>query len=137
MKKVLLYRFSESDQGTLGYWLTNGFEAKSIELPWRDNKQNLSCIPEGIYTCVYRWSKKFKSHYHITNVKGRSWILTHSANLAGDVTKGYKTQLHGCVAIGKYHGKLNGQDAVLCSRLTLKRFILFVNKQPFELEIRS
>ena len=137
MKKVYLYRIKGSDQGTLGLWLTLGFAAKVIELPWRNNEPNVSCIPEGIYTCVYRHSKKYKRHYHLLDVKGRTWVLTHSGNLAGDTIKGFKTHSAGCILIGKYHGKLHGQDAVLCSRPTLRRFITHMNKEPFKLEVKN
>lgn len=135
MKDVYLFRVQGSGQGTLGLWLTTGFQARTIELPWKDNRPNVSCIPAGQFRAVYRWSQKFKHHYWIQEVLDRSWVLTHSGNFAGDTDLGYKTHSHGCVIMGKYHGKYLGQDAVLLSRPTLRAFISFMNREPFNLKI--
>lgn len=136
MKKGLLKRFKESSQGTLGHLVTNGFNAKIIELPWKDNAPKISCIPTGKYKCIYRYSKKYKGHYLLLNVPGRSWVLIHNGTFAGDVEAGFKTHSEGCIIIGKYHGKVEGQDAVLLSRATLRKFIEVMNKEPFELEVQ-
>ena len=52
----------------------------SLELPWEDNENNISCIPEGEYEVVTRYSQKYGKHYHVTDVEGRSWILIHAGN---------------------------------------------------------
>jgi hypothetical protein len=54
----------------------------SIELPWKDNHTRVSCIPEGKYELVKRWSPKFNRHLQILNVPGREYILIHPANEA-------------------------------------------------------
>lgn len=63
----------------------------TIELPWRDNKPNKSCIPEGTYQVEKRYSERFKRHMIIKGVPGRSLILFHPAN---DAIK----ELRGCIA---------------------------------------
>ncbi len=137
MIKVFLIRFSSSDQGRLGLWITNGFEAKTIELPWKNNQPNISCIPTGTYKCRYRWSRKYKGHYHITGVPDRTWILTHNGVWAGDTEKGFRTHSAGCIIMGKYHGEYQKQDCVFVSRATLRRFVTFMKKEPFELEVKD
>jgi len=82
-----------------------------------------------------RLSPKFGWVYHVTDVYGRTWILTHSGNLAGDRTRGYTTHTYGCILMGTYLGRLNGQRAVLLSRPTLRRFIAYMDRRDFELEI--
>lgn len=136
MKKIILKRFKESSQGILGHFVTTGFEARTIELPWKDNLPGISCIPLGTYKCDYRYSPKFKEHYEIANVICRNWVLIHSGNFAGDEEKGFKTHSHGCIIIGKYHGKIEDQDAVLLSRTTLRSFVNFMEREPFELEVQ-
>ena len=121
MKTVTLFRFRMSDQGTQGLWITEGFSARSLELPWLGNRQNISCIPSGEYECKPHYSRKFGECYLITDVEGRSWILTHAGNLAGDRLKGYRTHSYGCVLLGKYFGRLYGQLAVLVSRATIRK----------------
>ncbi len=137
MIKGYLIRFKSSDQGRLGLFLLDSFEAKTIELPWKDNRPNVSCIPTGLHKCEYRYSRKYKGHYHITGVPNRTWILTHNGVWAGDVEKGYRTHSAGCVIMGKYHGKYKGQDCVFVSRITLRRLVNFMKKEPFELEVKD
>jgi len=135
IKHIFLYRIETSDQGTKGLWVAPGFFAKILELPWRDNKQNISCISEGEYLCRFRISKKFGAVYHITDVEGRTWILTHAGNLAGDRDEGYETHSYGCILMGKYFGFLRGQVAVLLSRITLRKFVRKMNKEDFMLHV--
>ena len=63
----------------------------SIELPWKDNHAQVSCIPEGRYELVKRWSPKFNRHLQVMNVPKRNFILIHPAN---DALK----ELKGCIA---------------------------------------
>ena len=63
----------------------------SIELPWRDNLVNRSCIPEGRYRLQKRYSERWKWHIEVTGMKDRSFILFHPANNA-------LRELRGCIA---------------------------------------
>lgn len=137
MKTIYLIRFYESDQGTKGIWFTEGFKCRCIELPWKNNKQSISCIPSGEYNCKIHNSRKYGKVYKITNVENRSWILAHNGNFAGDTTKGFRTHSRGCVILGKYHGKIENQDAVCLSRVTLRRFMNFMNYENFKLIVES
>jgi hypothetical protein len=56
-----------------------------LELPWLDNAFQISCIPEGVYLVKRRWSKKFKWHYHIQDVTGRTFILQHAGNFTRQI----------------------------------------------------
>jgi len=137
MRIVYLNRFEKSDQGTVGIWSCPeiGFACYLLELPWRNNMRKYSCIPTGEYMCVSRYSKKYGYHYLITGVDGRTWILLHTGNLAGDVLKGYKTHSLGCLLPGLKLGYLAGQRAVLNSRLAKKKFMRLMNNEPFKLKV--
>lgn len=63
----------------------------TIELPWLENKPRYSCIPEGRYELKKRFSRKYKIHLQVKDVRGRSFILVHPAN---DALK----ELKGCIA---------------------------------------
>ena len=82
------------DEGTNGL-LTIGSHSDplcyTIELPWRNNEVNRSCIPEGTYVLKRRYSHKFRWHLHLADVPGRSYILIHPANHA-------QSELKGCIA---------------------------------------
>ena len=81
--------FPEGTNGVLNF---EGKEiCKTIELPWRNNKARVSCIPEGKYKIRKRFSAKFKWHLELINVKNRKYILFHPANNA-------LKELNGCIA---------------------------------------
>ena len=74
-----------ADQATMGRMtLPSGEVIASLELPWRQNQPNVSCIPPGVY--VARWlprsgSGKYRRVWHVQDVPGRSGILIHGGNL--------------------------------------------------------
>lgn len=82
------------DEGTNGL-LTVGSNSKplcyTIELPWRNNELNRSCIPECTYVLWRRYSPKFRWHLKLIDVPGRSYILIHPVNDAA-------RELKGCIA---------------------------------------
>lgn len=83
LEKVFLKRLNDNGlqtQGVLTY--KNREVSKTLELPWRDNKQRLSCIPKGTYKVVRRNSSKYGNHFHVTSVQNRSYILIHFGNYA-------------------------------------------------------
>ena len=82
----------------------------TIELPWKNNQARVSCIPEGRYELVKRWSRKFGRHLQILNVPGREYILIHPANEA-------LRELKGCIAPVRL---LTGAGKGVCSRKALK-----------------
>ncbi len=135
MNYVNLYRTSTNDQGTFGIITFAGQSLYTGELPWRDNKPNYSCIPDGVYTVQVRNSSKFGRCYEVKPVPKRSYILFHHGNHCGDRVRGYRTDIRGCILLGCSNGKLLSQRAVLNSRTARRRFETIMNFQPFQLEI--
>lgn len=136
MKTVILSRIKQSDTGTEGELTTLGFACKTLELPWKDNKPNISCIPVGEYQAVMYNSPKFKRVYCVQNVPGRKDILIHSGNFAGDTEKGFKSDVQGCILLGDLMGLIKNQKAILKSRITLSDFMFHMNEKPFKLIIK-
>lgn len=134
---VDLYRFMRSDQGTRGKLHFNDFACHTLELPWKNNQRNMSCIPPGSYKCTTRISPKFGLTYWLLEVPNRSYILIHSGNWAGDVEKGFKSHVNGCILLGLQSGYLQGQWAVLNSRITVTKFMNIMDQQPFTLVIHD
>lgn len=141
MRRITLTRLESSDHGTFGTiqvpddeWLHYFYAG---ELPWRDNRSSVSCIPTGLYK-VDRvdWLKHNKKVFMVLNVPGRGGILIHSANYMGDSLKGFKTQLQGCIALGERLGVMEGQKALLLSAPAIRRFEALLDGKPFELEIK-
>lgn len=137
MKDVFLIRFQSGDQGTKGVWIAPGFEARSIELPWKNNAQNISCISDGSYLCQVYKSSRYGKVYQIKDVQGRTWILIHWGNWAGDESKGFRSDSNGCIIMGQFHGLIYGQEAVGLSRVTTQRWMNFMMGEDFMLHISS
>ena len=97
---LLLRRLPEFLDCTPGHIFFEGdLVCSTLELPWRDNQQNISCIPKGEYEIAITHSAKFKKKLiEILNVPDRTGIRGelrgHTANLV--------TQLQGCFAPCKY-----------------------------------
>lgn len=142
MKTATLQREPSSDQGTYGVLRFGEQQVYTIELPWRGNLPKVSCIPPGSYRCEIAISPHFGRVYEIKDVPGRSHVLIHSANLAGDSSLGWTTELQGCIAVGERRGRMlnaagQSQRAVLVSRPALRRFMLGMAGEPFTLEVKS
>lgn len=119
--------------GTNGIILYNQLPVcHTIELPWKENKTKISCIPEGRYELVKRYSRKFKEHLMVKGVPRRWFILLHPANDA-------LSELSGCIAPVLL---LNGNGQGSYSKLALGKLLAlteaaFAQKQPVFLIIKS
>lgn len=114
MPHLELFRFGEAqNKETLGgLRVVDGnevlFECCALELPWRDNQNNVSRIPDGTYVVEklgqspafqyeHPWIHDEGSRYAAGD---RGGIKIHVANFA--------RQLEGCVAVGKEFRDLDG-----------------------------
>jgi len=122
MKRAVLIRLKENNKQTLGrLFIFNGLDIQykccTLELAWKDNKRNKSCIPTGEYTAKCRVSDKYGDHYLIENVDMRDYILIHPAN--------YYTELRGCIAVGHDFVDINkdGQNDLTYSKRTMRELL--------------
>lgn len=136
---INLYRITQSDQGTEGilFYPEKFFSCYTLELPWRSNEPNYSCIPKGEYEVRIRLSPKYGRIYWVLKVPDRTYILIHSGNYAGDRKLGYKTHTWGCILLGKKKGWMHNQRAILSSRITLNEFMDLLDEDKFSLKIEE
>lgn len=97
-----LYRVASSEKGTFGVLVINDLPfCVTMELPWRDNKTEISCIPAG----TYKWKRHVSqnvskaSDYKVIwlqDVPGRSYIYIHVAN--------WPSEVKGCIGVGMRFG---------------------------------
>lgn len=138
MKTATLHRLQEARCGTFGRLTLDGRGiCFTLELGWRDNRNNVSCIPPGRYEVEWIKTPRHGWCYHVKGVPGRFAILIHSANLAGDTTIGCKTHLLGCIAPGLKIGHLGGQIAVLNSATAVRKLADLLDRQSFILDIKG
>lgn len=91
------------------------WRCKTLELPWKNNQPQVSCIPEGIYTCRRFKSPKFGETFQVCDVPGRSGILFHPGNKAKET--------RGCILLG-VGTEISGNNAyLLSSRAAMKTFM--------------
>ena len=120
-------------KGTNGNLLAAGIGlCHTIELPWKENEPQVSCIPEGRYELVKRYSPKHKWHLLVKDVPKRALILIHPAN---DALK----ELQGCIApvsilIGEGKGK---NSRVVFIKLIKMIFSILVKNEKIFLTIKS
>jgi hypothetical protein len=83
----------------------------TLELPWRDNARQISCIPTGLYSIMRRDSLKFGKCLAVRGVPNRDGILIHAGNTVKDT--------HGCILVGEVYIP----NGIAQSREGLKRLL--------------
>ena len=104
------------------------FTCYLMELPYKDNKKNISCIEEGYYTIKKREANENGSrfsypHFEILNVYKRGGIKWHIAN--------YARELKGCGAPGLNLVDIDndGNLDVTSSRLALETLWYYLDDE--------
>ena len=118
----ILHRTQELTDRTLGILfvvshnrLLNTFN--TLELPWRNNQRNISCIPTGEYDVTPRHSARFGNHLHVLDVPNRSFILFHVGN--------WPRNTEGCIlpGLGLVDIDNDGIPEVVSSRIAMNRLV--------------
>lgn len=103
---------------------------KTLELPWKNNQRNESCIPEGIYNVIKMAPtvKRPYIYFLVKDVPGRNAILFHPGNYTSDIL--------GCILPGERITDIN-EDGILDITNTTSTLKMLVDLLPdsFELEI--
>lgn len=110
---------------------TTKFSCKTMELPWLENKRNVSCIPTGTYLVKWTLSPRMMKYtYEVQKVPNRSGIRIHAGNF-------YKDFL-GCIGLGASFADINkdGEIDITSSRNTVKAFEALMGKKDFTLVIK-
>lgn len=137
-KIVFMTRIESSDEGTFGHLRLGKLSFITGELPWRDNQPHLSCIPVGTYKCTFNYSPHLKRRcYEVLNVPNREGIRIHPANVMGHKPRGFRSEVDGCIALGRIKSSINGQKALLKSRDAVSTFEMYLQEKDFTLVISS
>ena len=114
---VIILRDDSNARRTLGqFFAPDGTAlAQTLELPYRDNATDVSCIPAGSYTMNLRFSEKHQRDlWHIDGVPDRAQVEIHVGNSTADT--------EGCVLVG---GDRDG-DRICDSREALERVMAYL-----------
>lgn len=133
MNKAFLNRQEDDGVQTLGIFFFDTDEGTktlaSLELPWKENQNSISCIPKGIYKVTTTYSQKYKKDmWQVMDVPNRSGVRIHGGN--------YYTDIEGCILLGLSRQDINGDGKldVTNSRKALTIAQDYLGKE-FELEI--
>ena len=88
----------------------------TLELPWRDDAHEVSCIPAGEYP-AHRFLSPKRGYevFMLDDVPGRSAIELHIGNTVHDTD--------GCILLGTAHGLVNGQQGITGSGDAFRKFM--------------
>lgn len=137
--RLLIERVLETEKEIVGnlYFLDKNdavvFSCNTLDLKYRDNKNNVSAYPTGKYKVKQRTSAKYKKHLHILDVPNRSYILIHNAN--------YYRQLRGCTAVGydlidiDGDSELDVTDSVKTLKNLIETYERYADGEELELEV--
>lgn len=129
---VTLQRAFMSPGVTMGMIQVSGvphFPIYTLENPWLDNRQIVSCIPADSYVCEPFSGTKYKKVWQVMGVPGRSAILLHHGNTEVDT--------NGCILLGMSAGEIKGSPAVLESRKAIEYFRSIIGNKSFILIIKD
>ncbi len=112
--EVVLQRLYQGDDCTIGTMsIGRKVLCYTLENPWEDNKEDVSSIPEGRYSCVPYTSEKYPRIWKINNVKDRTDVLIHVGN--------YKEDTEGCILVGSNVANYKGRNMVTNSNITMEK----------------
>lgn len=126
-----ILRLERSEDGVFGVLRHEGrVVCCTLEPRDLDNRQNISCIPVGRYTCRRRISPRFGETFEVCAVPDRENILFHPGNTSKDTS--------GCILLGRGVGIVGGQRGVSDSRTACGEFLrLLTGKDHAVLTIRN
>lgn len=100
-----------------------GFFCHSLELPWKNNDTDVSCIPNGIYTCRKIVSDNHGRCFEVVGVPMRTLVRGHKGNFTSDTL--------GCILFGDSIKDINN-DGVLDVTNSTNTFNKLMSKLPQE-----
>lgn len=127
--RIDLLRVGQSIRGTFGVLRYGQVPfALTLERPWEDNEQNVSCIPAGRYVCRRVRSMKFGNTYEICDVPDRTHVLFHQGNYIADT--------QGCVLVGEEFSGTWDRPFIASSQRGFLEFMKLLQDMPeFDLVI--
>lgn len=140
-KKITLHRFvhGEVTFGKLHLeWLPDHPDIYTIELPWRDNKPGVSCIPQGIYNGIPHHTTKYPNVWELLYVPNRTGILIHSGNFASNVklqNGAHAPETEGCIMVGL--GIEENVPMITKSKLAMEYLRQVLGIDNFSIEVKN
>lgn len=126
-----LLRIAEREDATLGVLFVDEIpRLVTLELPWRFNEKEISCIPLGRYLFERFVSPKHGETFKLLHVPDREEIEFHPGNTAHD-TKG-------CILVGNRFGVVTGKSMIIESKDAFEWLLRFIgDRDDGELTVQA
>lgn len=131
MERLILERVYLPDR-TLGSLYRNGETiAKVLELPWKQNKRGISCIPEGVYRVIKQPAKPTRDYpyFRLPEVPNRSGILIHRGT--------NPEHSRGCILVASRFRNINTSQPELEESANKLTWMVTNLPDEWELEIKA
>jgi len=130
MRKIELKRFYRDVDRCLGVWTMDELEWPlfTLEPSWKENKEDVSCIPPMVYIIEPFDSPKHGKCFIIKCVPHRTVVEAHIGNWLKDTI--------GCICVGKIIDIRKGELGVFNSSSAMFE-LLNIIKEPSELYISN
>lgn len=122
--RTVLQRLTQSDNGTFGVWINDDRPLfATLELPWKDNQKDISCVPAGTYHVTKTFSNHFqKDVFLLSGVPNRDNVEIHVGNTVKDIL--------GCIIVGMEYSM--SDYAIVNSKIA---FTNLMNIMPSEFDL--
>lgn len=112
---IILQRLVGGDGGVFGVIIKDGRPMfTTLEPPWKNNQQDVSCIPPGTYKCKKSFSNKFqRALFELVDVPDREVVKIHVGNSIRDT--------EGCILLGMSYSL--SDYAIINSKLAFDNFM--------------
>ncbi len=113
MRDLFLYRVMSDHESTVGMLYGLSLPLVTLELPWRSNARNISCVPAGIYELVKHastrwpetWALEGRTVSHYKSQLARYACLFHPSKTVQG--------LQGCISLGTGLSAVGGHRSVV------------------------
>ena len=128
----------DNGQCTIGNWYhEDELICHTMEKAWHQNKNDISCVPAGLYDLTYRVSHTQGETFYLSNPKlnvtldddgTRTYIQLDVANI--------QSELKGCIALGLGFGIYKDEWSVTGSGMAKDKLMTLLGKGKHTLEIK-
>lgn len=117
MRTIYIERYDNDERGCYGSLSVGNFDCYTLELPWRDNQPNVSCIPVGTYEAFVDHNVTIgrQEVIRLKDVPNRTGVLIHVGNYTSDIA--------GCVLVGNSQVTNSVKKMVTSSRNTMENLL--------------
>ena len=155
MINLKLKRVGKGKESTAGILSVNDkILCQVIELAYKDNQREISCVPTGTYRIAFRKEGGFYNRYiakkwaaeieqsrgmlELQDVPGRDYILIHVGNWAGGYSKPSNTE--GCLLLNERvsqleNGEWIGSSSVSAYKSVYKAIAQWLEHDDVQIEI--